>query len=142
MIRTLKYLDKLDADENEGPKSDDDGGGDGEGDDEGEEDDEDDPGSGKVANGGVWHSWGRAAAESVPATTAMKPYTRWLGKEWRRWTSSLGLAQLRATKGWKTNDGSVGGQNRLKIYVGRNLRPEETEPVPPFYIVEKQMIHT
>ncbi|KAK1601821.1 hypothetical protein QYE76_018312 [Lolium multiflorum] len=51
MIRTLKYLDKLDADEKEGSESDDDDGGDGEG--EREEDDDDDPGSGKVANGAV-----------------------------------------------------------------------------------------
>ncbi|KAH7665165.1 L domain-like protein [Dioscorea alata] len=55
MIRTLKYLDKMDADENERPESDDD-----EEDDEEEEEDEDpvsgevdgDDRSGKVANGG------------------------------------------------------------------------------------------
>jgi hypothetical protein len=64
MIRTLKYLDKLDADENEGPESDDDDGGDGEGGEEGEEDDDDDPGSGKVTNGGIWHSWGRVEHNS------------------------------------------------------------------------------
>ncbi|KAG8079782.1 hypothetical protein GUJ93_ZPchr0007g5884 [Zizania palustris] len=64
MIRTLRYLDKMDADENERPESDDDdddGDGEGEGDGEDDDDDDDDdedPGSGEVANGGVSHSRG------------------------------------------------------------------------------------
>jgi acidic leucine-rich nuclear phosphoprotein 32 family protein B len=77
MIRTLKYLDKMDADENERPESDDDdddgegeaegeGDGDGDGDeDDDDEDDEDDPGSGEVANGGVSHSRGGVASHLV-----------------------------------------------------------------------------
>jgi hypothetical protein len=70
MIRTLKYLDKMDADENERPESDDDdddGEGDGEGDgddDDEDEEDEEDPGSGEVANGGVAHA--RAGVPSHP----------------------------------------------------------------------------
>jgi len=73
MIRTLKYLDKMDADENERPESDDDdddgdgegdgeGDGDGDGDEDDDEEDEDDPGSGEVANGGVSHSRGGVAS--------------------------------------------------------------------------------
>jgi acidic leucine-rich nuclear phosphoprotein 32 family protein B len=70
LIRTLKYLDKMDADENERPESDDDdddgdGEGDGEEDDDDEDDEDEDPGSGEVANGGVSHSRGRAAAHPV-----------------------------------------------------------------------------
>lgn len=73
MIRTLKYLDKMDADENERPESDDDdddGDGDGDGDGEGDDDDEDeedeeDPGSGEVANGGVAHARGGVASHPV-----------------------------------------------------------------------------
>lgn len=70
MIRTLKYLDKMDADENERPESDDDddegdGEGDGEEEDDDEDDDEEDPGSGEVANGGVSHSRRGVAAHPV-----------------------------------------------------------------------------
>ncbi|TVU38011.1 hypothetical protein EJB05_11358 [Eragrostis curvula] len=69
MIRTLKYLDKMDADENERPESDDDdddgdGEGDGEEDDDDDEDEDEDPGSGEVANGGVSHS--RAGVPAHP----------------------------------------------------------------------------
>lgn len=70
MIRTLKYLDKMDADENERPESDDDdddadGDGDGEEDDDDDDDEDEDPGSGEVANGGVSHSRGGVPAHPV-----------------------------------------------------------------------------
>uniref|UniRef100_A0A0D9X1B8 U2A'/phosphoprotein 32 family A C-terminal domain-containing protein n=1 Tax=Leersia perrieri TaxID=77586 RepID=A0A0D9X1B8_9ORYZ len=70
MIRTLKYLDKMDADENERPESDDDdddgdGDGDGEEDDDDDDDEDEDPGSGEVANGGVAHARGGVAGHPV-----------------------------------------------------------------------------
>ncbi|KAI5007861.1 hypothetical protein ZWY2020_008909 [Hordeum vulgare] len=72
LIRTLKYLDKMDADENERPESDDDdddadgeGEGDAEEEDDDEDDDDEDPGSGEVANGGVTHSRGSVAPRPV-----------------------------------------------------------------------------
>ncbi|KAM3384379.1 hypothetical protein ACQJBY_008806 [Aegilops geniculata] len=70
LIRTLKYLDKMDADENERPESDDDdddgdGEGDGEEEDDDEDDDDEDPGSGEVANGGASHSLGSVAPRPV-----------------------------------------------------------------------------
>ncbi|KAG8099401.1 hypothetical protein GUJ93_ZPchr0013g34949 [Zizania palustris] len=68
MIPTLRYLDKMDADENERLESDDDDDDDGDGEDEEEEEEEeedDDPGSGEVANGGVSHSRGGAAAHPL-----------------------------------------------------------------------------
>ncbi|XBI53764.1 hypothetical protein VPH35_035929 [Triticum aestivum] len=70
LIRTLKYLDKMDADENERPESDDDdddgdGEGDGEEEDDDDDDDDEDPGSGEVANGGASHSRGSVAPRPV-----------------------------------------------------------------------------
>jgi hypothetical protein len=66
LIRTLKYLDKMDADENERPESDDDDDdGDGEEDDDEDDDEDEDPGSGEVANGGVSHSHGGVPAHPV-----------------------------------------------------------------------------
>ncbi|KAF0909622.1 hypothetical protein E2562_039345 [Oryza meyeriana var. granulata] len=70
MIRTLKYLDKMDADENERPESDDDdddgdGDGDGEDDDDDDDDEDEDPGSGEVANGGVSLPRGGVAGHPV-----------------------------------------------------------------------------